>query len=78
MLIVLFLLFFHAANVVDLRKIRLNHNAVGGAMGRGAMGNALLSPDCDEIAHLRGNMMRGFCCAGFPITKTITKGFKRL
>eukprot|EP00106_Octopus_bimaculoides_P022317 XP_014789759.1 PREDICTED: rho guanine nucleotide exchange factor 7-like isoform X3 [Octopus bimaculoides] len=62
-------------NSLDLAKLRLKDNA---NVDSSANGDQLISPDNEEYHVVQGRMMRGFCCASFPLAKGLARTIKRL
>lgn len=60
---------------VDLTKLRLNDSTDPDG---GSLTDPLISPDQEDYALVRGQVMRGFCCASFPLAKGLARTIKRL
>ena len=70
-----FCFYINAAQIVDLKKLRLS--ADGTVEG---YGDTLISPESEEYRFVHGHqgMIGGFCCASFPIAKGLARTIKRL
>ncbi|XP_064615538.1 rho guanine nucleotide exchange factor 7-like isoform X3 [Liolophura sinensis] len=65
----------HTVGSLDLTKLRLNDSADSDG---GSLTDPLISPDQEDYALVRGQVMRGFCCASFPLAKGLARTIKRL